>query len=109
VRAFFPVCGATFTQLVVTREAPEGFEIGRYLHGFVERHGHEAFEEARRLKAEAGGSCGESEIRQRTTADPSTASAAANSAQDDRFVVMQTSDSPHQSGVGWRAEMREHE
>lgn len=52
---FCPVCNAYFTQLVVLHEVPEGFEIGPYLAGFVERHGHEAFQEARRLKAEGGG------------------------------------------------------
>jgi hypothetical protein len=52
---FCPVCDAYFKQLVVLHEVPENFDIVPYLAGIVERHNHEAFQEARRQKTQSGG------------------------------------------------------
>lgn len=51
---FCPVCDAYFKQLVVLHEVPENFDIAPYLAGIVERHNHEAFQEAQRQKAQSG-------------------------------------------------------
>lgn len=53
---FCPVCNVYFKQLVVVHEVPEGFDVGPYLEGFVERHDHAAFREGDRMRAGAGGS-----------------------------------------------------
>jgi hypothetical protein len=53
---FCPVCNAYFKQLVVLHKVPDNFDITPYLSGFVERHGHEAFQAAQRKKAQSGDS-----------------------------------------------------
>jgi 5-methylcytosine-specific restriction endonuclease McrA len=53
---FCPVCNATFKQLVVLHKVPKNFDITPYLDGFVKSHDHKTWQEARRQKAESGGS-----------------------------------------------------
>jgi len=50
---FCPVCDAHFKQLVVLHAVPKNFDITPCLAGFVERHDHEAYQEARRQKEQA--------------------------------------------------------
>ena len=50
---FCPVCNTHFKQLVVLHKVPENFDITPYLAGFVERHGHKAFQEEQRRKAQS--------------------------------------------------------
>ncbi len=52
---FCPVCNAYFKELVVIYKELENFDITPYLAGFVERHDHQAFQEAARQRAESGG------------------------------------------------------
>jgi 5-methylcytosine-specific restriction endonuclease McrA len=52
IRLFCPVCNDHFTQLVVIHKVPANFKIEPYLEGMIERHDHQAFQQAK-AKAQA--------------------------------------------------------
>jgi C4-type Zn-finger protein len=56
-RLFCPVCNDTFTQLVVIHKVPANFKIEPYLEGMVERHDHQAYQQAK-AKAQADSETG---------------------------------------------------